>query len=133
VVCKRFNPESPGGFVGIRTTSSARDPGHYCGWLRPDWRSHPRVCDRGSCTAVWLAGSLSNRRHRAIAVAALLGLPDSIKYMALHESQRHRVEALIAAIRPDFKMPGNARFVIEDEKQSSGFNPIYLFREGFEH
>ena len=40
------------------------------------------------------------------------------------------MEALITAIRPDFKVPGNARFVIEDEKQFSGFNPIYLFREG---
>ena len=65
-----------------------------------------------------------------IAVAALFGMPESIKYMALHESQRPRMEALITAIRPDFKVPGNARFVIEDEKQFSGFNPIYLFREG---
>jgi AAHS family 4-hydroxybenzoate transporter-like MFS transporter len=65
-----------------------------------------------------------------IAVAALFGLPESIKYMALHESQRRKMEALIAAIRPDFKVPANARFVIEDEKQFPGFNPIYLFREG---
>jgi len=65
-----------------------------------------------------------------IAVAALFGMPESIKYMALHESQRRRMEALITAIRPDFKIPRNARFVIEDEKQFSGFNPIYLFREG---
>jgi AAHS family 4-hydroxybenzoate transporter-like MFS transporter len=40
------------------------------------------------------------------------------------------MEALIAAIRPGFKVPANARFVIEDEKQFPGFNPIYLFREG---
>ena len=50
--------------------------------------------------------------------------------MALHESQRPRMEALIGAIRPDFKMPPNARFIIEDEKQFSGFNPIYLFHDG---
>src|SRR5262249_17357798 len=31
-----------------------------------------------------------------IAVAALFGLPESIKYMALHESQRRKMEALIA-------------------------------------
>src|SRR5258708_10246994 len=66
----------------------------------------------------------------ASAVAALFGLPESIKYMALHESHRGRMEALITAIRPDFKVPANARFVIEDEKQFPGFNPIYLFREG---
>ena len=65
-----------------------------------------------------------------IAVAALIGLPESIKYMALHESQRSRMEKLIAAIRPDFKVPTNARFVVEDEKQFPGFNPVYLFREG---
>src|SRR5215831_8121380 len=65
-----------------------------------------------------------------IAVAALFGMPESIKYMALHESQRRRMEALITAIRPDFKIPRNARFVIEDEKQFSGFNPIYLFHDG---
>src|SRR5215471_4671476 len=65
-----------------------------------------------------------------IAVAAIFGLPESIKYMALHESHRGKIEALIAAIRPDFKVPANARFVIEDEKQFPGFNPIYLFRQG---
>jgi len=65
-----------------------------------------------------------------IAVAALFGLPESIKYMALHESQRRKMEALIGAIRPDFKVPANARFAIEDEKQFPGFNPIYLFHDG---
>src|SRR5438067_5520016 len=65
-----------------------------------------------------------------IGLAAIFGLPESIKYMALHESQRGRMEALIAAIRPGFKVPANARFVIEDEKQFPGFNPVYLFREG---
>jgi AAHS family 4-hydroxybenzoate transporter-like MFS transporter len=64
-----------------------------------------------------------------IALVAIFGLPESIKFMALHESQRSKMEALIAAIRPDFKVPPNARFVIEDEKQSPS-NPIYLFRDG---
>lgn len=65
-----------------------------------------------------------------IALAAIVGLPESVKYMALHESQRRRLEALIASIRPDFKVPANARFVIEDEKQSPASNPVYLFHEG---
>jgi MFS family permease len=65
-----------------------------------------------------------------IAVAAMFGLPESIKYMALHERHRRGMEALVSAIRPDFKVPANARFVIEDEKQFPGFNPIYLFRQG---
>ena len=40
------------------------------------------------------------------------------------------MEKLITAIYPGFKVPPNARFVIEDERQFPGFNPIYLFREG---
>jgi MFS transporter, AAHS family, 4-hydroxybenzoate transporter len=65
-----------------------------------------------------------------IAVAAMFGLPESIKYMAIHESQRGKMEKLTAAIRPDLKVPANARFVVEDEKQFPGFNPAYLFRDG---
>lgn len=38
------------------------------------------------------------------------------------------MERLAAAIRPD--LPANARFVIEDEKQSPRSNPVYLFRNG---
>ncbi len=64
----------------------------------------------------------------AIALAAIIGLPESIKYMALHESQRRNLARVIAAIRPG--LPPNARFVIEDEKQSPASNPIYLFRNG---
>src|SRR5271169_709529 len=65
-----------------------------------------------------------------IAIVAMFGLPESIKYMALHESQRGKMEAAIKAIRPDYKVPANAKFVIEDEKQFPGFNPAYLFRGG---
>jgi AAHS family 4-hydroxybenzoate transporter-like MFS transporter len=67
-----------------------------------------------------------------IAFAAAVGLPESIKFMALHERQRRNMEKLIATVRPDFKVPGDARFVIEDEKQFPGFNPAFLFREGLE-
>ena len=65
-----------------------------------------------------------------IAIAAFFSLPESIKYMALHESQRGKMERMIAAIRPDYQVPANAKFVIEDEKQYLGFNPAYLFRDG---
>jgi MFS transporter, AAHS family, 4-hydroxybenzoate transporter len=67
-----------------------------------------------------------------IALAALVWMPESIKFMALHENQRHKMEQLIAQIRPDFQLPANARFVIEDEIQSPGSNPVYLFRNGLE-
>ena len=67
-----------------------------------------------------------------IAVAAIFGLPESIKYMALHESHRGKMEKSITAIRPDFQVPANARFVVEDEQQFPGFNPAYLFRQGLQ-
>ena len=65
-----------------------------------------------------------------IALVAMMGLPESIKYMALHESQRGKMEATIKAIQPNYPIPANAKFVIEDEKQFPGFNPAYLFRDG---
>lgn len=65
-----------------------------------------------------------------IAVAAMIGLPESIKYMALHESQRRNMEKLIATLQPGLKVPANARFVIEDEQQPPAANPVYLFRNG---
>ncbi|MGO9699267.1 MAG: MFS transporter [Xanthobacteraceae bacterium] len=64
------------------------------------------------------------------ALAAVFGLPESIKYMALHENQRPRMVRLLATIRPDVTVPPNARFVIEDEHQVPQSNPIYLFRNG---
>jgi AAHS family 4-hydroxybenzoate transporter-like MFS transporter len=66
-----------------------------------------------------------------LALAGIIWLPESIKYMALHESQRGKMEKLVAAISPGTKVPANARFVIEDEKQQyAGFNPGHLFKEG---
>ena len=66
-----------------------------------------------------------------IGIAGLFGLPESIKYMALHENQRPKMERLLAEIRPDLAVPPDARFVLEDEQQQySGFNPAYLFRDG---
>jgi MFS transporter, AAHS family, 4-hydroxybenzoate transporter len=64
------------------------------------------------------------------AIAGIFGLPESIKYMALHEEQRGAIEKLLGEIRPGYTAPPNARFVIEDEKQFAGFNPVFLFRDG---
>src|SRR5665647_947468 len=61
-----------------------------------------------------------------IAIAAMIGLPESIKFMALHESQRRKMESTIKAVQPEYQVPANAKFVIEDEKQFPGFNPGYL-------
>ncbi len=63
-----------------------------------------------------------------VALAAIVAMPESIKYMTLHHSRSKRMQRLVAAIRPD--LPANARFVIEDEKQAPSSNPVYLFRNG---
>jgi AAHS family 4-hydroxybenzoate transporter-like MFS transporter len=65
-----------------------------------------------------------------VALAATVNLPESIKYMALHESQRARMTKVIAALRPGFTVPADARFVIEDERQTPSSNPAYLFQHG---
>ncbi len=65
------------------------------------------------------------------ALAAIYGLPESIKFMTLHDSHRGKMVALLKEIRPDYQVPPNARFVIEDEKQSPS-NPIYLFGNGLQ-
>ena len=65
-----------------------------------------------------------------LALAAIPSLPESIKFMTLHENHRAKMEALLTAIRPDYKVPPDAQFVIEDEQQSPSSNPIYLFGNG---
>jgi MFS transporter, AAHS family, 4-hydroxybenzoate transporter len=79
-----------------------------------------------------LADSVLHWWHRTfvIALGTLIAMPESIKYMVLHKSQHRKLEKLIASIRPDFVVPPGARFVVEDERQFPGFNPIYLFRGG---
>ena len=65
-----------------------------------------------------------------LALAGIFGLPESIKFMTLHAGQRPKIEALIKSIQPDFVVPPNARYVIEDEQQLPSSNPIYLFGHG---
>jgi len=65
-----------------------------------------------------------------LAVLGIFTLPESIKFMALHESQRGKMEKTIRKLDPSYAVPPNARFVIEDEQQFPGFNPAYLFRQG---
>jgi AAHS family 4-hydroxybenzoate transporter-like MFS transporter len=65
-----------------------------------------------------------------IAVVAFIWMPESVKFMTLREKYRKKLLKLIGVLRPDFEIPENARFVIEDEKQFAGFNPVYLFYDG---
>lgn len=55
-----------------------------------------------------------------IALAAIFWLSVSIKYMALHDSQRAKMDKLVQEIQPGLQVPPNARYVIEDEKQFPG-------------
>src|SRR3954467_8488182 len=65
-----------------------------------------------------------------IAIGAFFWMPESIKYMSIHESHRGRLTRLIERLAPGTRVPPGARFVIEDERQAPGSNPKYLFGEG---
>ena len=65
-----------------------------------------------------------------IGILALFWMPESIKYMTLHESQRANLVKLIQRLSPGYVVPEGARFVVEDEKQFPSSNPKYLFRDG---
>ena len=65
-----------------------------------------------------------------IGVLAIFWMPESIKYMTLHQSQRANLVKLIRQLSPGYAVPEGARFVVEDEKQFPSSNPRYLFRDG---
>jgi AAHS family 4-hydroxybenzoate transporter-like MFS transporter len=65
-----------------------------------------------------------------IALLALWWMPESIKYMTLHASQRANLVELIQRLSPGYVVPEGARFVVEDEKQFPSSSPRYLFRDG---
>ena len=66
---------------------------------------------------------MSTRRSNDAAWNSTL-LPENLT--RLHQI----VESKYSSIRPDFVAPLGARFVVENERQFPGFNPIYLFRDG---
>jgi MFS transporter, AAHS family, 4-hydroxybenzoate transporter len=66
-----------------------------------------------------------------LAIVGMFALPESIKYMALHENQRAKMVKTIHSLDPSYQVPANAQFVIEDEQQQyAGFNPGHLFKQG---
>jgi len=65
-----------------------------------------------------------------IAVLAFFWMPESIKYMTLHEGHRDNLVKLVQRLSPGYVIPEGARFVVEDEKQFPASNPKYLFRDG---
>ena len=65
-----------------------------------------------------------------IAVCAFFWMPESIKYMSIHEGHRAKLTRLLERLSPGYRVPEGARFVVEDERQAPGTNPKYLFGEG---
>jgi len=84
------------------------------------------VPDFGWQVLFWIGGIVPV----VIGAAALVGLPESIKFMALHERHHPRLGRLLQTLSPGFRMPANPRFVIAGEKQVPGVNPVYLFDDG---
>jgi len=65
-----------------------------------------------------------------IAILAYFMMPESIKYMSIHEPSRAKLTRLLERIAPGYRVPEGARFVIEDERQTPSRNPKYLFSDG---
>src|SRR5436190_21606343 len=65
-----------------------------------------------------------------IAILAYFLMPESIKYMSIHEPSRAKLTRLLERIAPGYRVPEGARFVIEDERQTPSRNPKYLFSDG---
>src|ERR687887_99271 len=65
-----------------------------------------------------------------IAICAFFWMPESIKYMSIHEGHRAKLTRLLERLSPGYRVPEGARFVVEDERQAPGTNPKYLFGEG---
>ncbi len=91
--------------------------------FRADGRRVGGLHRRSPDAAIWLADHLPDRRHRAGHHRACRdhGPAGVDQIHAIHEHQRSKMEAVLADIRPGFKVPPNARFVIEDEKTVSEF------------
>ncbi len=65
----------------------------------------------------------------AVALACMIGLPESIKYLVVRKD-RARVARLLKSLEHTGEFPANVDFVIRDEIQHPGVSPKYLFRDG---
>lgn len=64
-----------------------------------------------------------------VALICSVGLPESVKYLTLRE-RRSDLVRLLRRIRPDLTANPVWQFVIQDEKQYSGYSPAKLFSDG---
>jgi AAHS family 4-hydroxybenzoate transporter-like MFS transporter len=67
-----------------------------------------------------------------IVVAAIcwIGLPESVKYLAITEGRRADLIRLLKRMRPELTIAPDTRFAVADEKQYKSLSPRHLFADG---
>ena len=66
----------------------------------------------------------------AIAIAAALWMPESLKFLVLKGGRQARISRIVNRIDPGLRTDGSTAFTVQDEKQYEGFSPKYLFQDG---
>ena len=99
---RRRHPQSGGDLRQIGAAKLARDAADRRRRMRAVGRCHPGVISAFLVPHYgWpILFQIGGIVPVVIALAAIVSLPELIKYMALHERQRPRMEKLIAALRP---------------------------------
>ena len=64
------------------------------------------------------------------AVAVMLWLPESIKFLTLHPLRRHEALRLLHRLAPDSEIRPYTNLTLPNEKAHAGFSPKYLFEDG---
>lgn len=67
-----------------------------------------------------------------IVVALYFYLPESIKFLVLHQRAHDEVLRLIRALRPDLTVPADAQFRIPPSRDEGGLWPVQLFKDGLQ-
>jgi AAHS family 4-hydroxybenzoate transporter-like MFS transporter len=102
-------------FSGI--TLGGAIPGPVAAWLVP----------RYGWEVLFVIGGLV---PIAMAIAAAIWLPESIKHLAIKSNRRSEVVKLLQAMKPGLAISPNTRFVVADEQVYQAFRPIQLFGNG---
>jgi MFS transporter, AAHS family, 4-hydroxybenzoate transporter len=67
-----------------------------------------------------------------VAICALIGMPESIKYLTVMGRQEE-VLRMLRRMKPALVIAPDARFIVRDEKQRDGFSVKYLFADGLKY
>ncbi len=77
-------------------------------------------------SSVFICGGLV---PAALAVLLVILLPESIRHLAVHRGQTHRLLEILRRINPDAVFAGDTRFLISEERRD-GLTVGHLFRDG---